>query len=64
MEQYIERGLQAASAAKISGKEVTPFILKYLAEYTKGESLQANIALIQNNVKPGAEIAKLFMALQ
>jgi len=42
---------------KIIGKEVTPFLLKYIAEHTKGESLETNIALIKHNAKIGAEIA-------
>jgi pseudouridine-5'-phosphate glycosidase len=39
------------------GKEVTPFLLQYISEHTKGESLEANIALIKNNAKVGAELA-------
>jgi len=41
----------------ISGKNVTPFILQYIAEHTKGESLEANIALIKHNAKVGTEIS-------
>jgi pseudouridine-5'-phosphate glycosidase len=57
MEIYIQQALKAADEKNISGKEVTPFLLKYIAEHTKGESLQANIALIKHNAKVGAEIA-------
>ncbi len=60
MEIYIEAALKAASENEITGKEVTPFLLKYIAEHTKGESLEANIALIKHNAKLGAEIAVAF----
>ena len=46
----------------IKGKEVTPFILQYIAKHTGGESLEANIALIKHNAKLGAEIAKELVA--
>jgi pseudouridylate synthase len=57
MEIYIQEALNAAKEKKIKGKEVTPFLLKYIAEHTNGESLEANIALIKHNAKVGAEIA-------
>lgn len=57
MEIYIQQALNAAKEKKIKGKEVTPFLLKYIAEHTHGESLEANIALIKHNAKVGAEIA-------
>ncbi|MBL7722990.1 MAG: pseudouridine-5'-phosphate glycosidase [Chitinophagaceae bacterium] len=57
MELHIQKALNAAKEKNISGKEVTPFLLKYIADHTKGESLEANIALIKHNAKVGAEIA-------
>ena len=57
MEIYIEKALKEADKKKIAGKEVTPFLLKYIADHTGGESLDANIALIKNNAKLGAELA-------
>ena len=60
MEAHIQQALHAAERQQIRGKEVTPFILKYIAEHTKGESLEANIALIKNNAMLGAEIAKAY----
>jgi pseudouridine-5'-phosphate glycosidase len=61
MELHIEKALTAAKEKNISGKEVTPFLLKYIADHTKGESLEANIALIKNNAGVGAEVAKALM---
>jgi pseudouridine-5'-phosphate glycosidase len=63
METYINEALKAASDNKVTGKEVTPFLLKYIAEHTKGESLEANIALIKHNAKIGAEIAVAYSKL-
>ncbi|KAB1155619.1 pseudouridine-5'-phosphate glycosidase [Flavobacterium luteum] len=57
IEQYILNALEAANQQKVKGKEVTPFILKYIADHTKGESLETNIALIKNNARLAAQIA-------
>jgi len=57
IEVHIQKALNAAKEKRISGKEVTPFLLQYISEHTKGESLEANIALIKNNARMGAELA-------
>jgi pseudouridine-5'-phosphate glycosidase len=57
MEGYIQKALNAAKETNITGKETTPFLLKYISEHTNGESLESNIALIKNNAKVGAELA-------
>ena len=57
IEAHILKALTEANKRNIIGKEVTPFLLRYIAENTKGESLAANIALIRNNAKVGAAIA-------
>ncbi|KTD81341.1 pseudouridine-5'-phosphate glycosidase [Legionella waltersii] len=44
-------------AKKISGKDLTPFLLKRITELTAGKSLEANIALIKNNALLGGQIA-------
>lgn len=64
MEEHIRQALAAASKQNIKGKEVTPFILQYIAEHTKGESLEANIALIKHNAKVGAEIANAYTSVK
>ncbi len=60
MKLHIDAALQAATERNIKGKEVTPFLLQWIAQHTEGESLEANIALIKNNAKLGAEIALAF----
>lgn len=57
METFIQQALKVAEEKKITGKDVTPFLLKYIADHTNGESLEANIALIKNNAKVGAALA-------
>ncbi len=57
MEVHIQEALAAAEKQKITGKEVTPFLLKYIADHTHGESLEANIALVINNARLAAKIA-------
>lgn len=57
IEQHILNALEAANQQRVKGKEVTPFILKYIANHTQGESLETNIALIKNNARLAAQIA-------
>ncbi|KAI8139956.1 Indigoidine synthase A family protein [Fennellomyces sp. T-0311] len=57
IQQAIESAISEARTKRISGKDETPFLLKRIAELTQGESLAANIALVKNNAKVGAEIA-------
>jgi pseudouridylate synthase len=60
METHILTALAVADRQHIRGKEVTPFLLQYIAGHTNGESLQSNIALILNNAQLGAKIAVAF----
>ncbi len=63
MELQIQAAMHAANQQKVKGKQVTPFLLQYIADHTRGESLQANIALVKHNAKVGSEIAKAYGAL-
>jgi pseudouridine-5'-phosphate glycosidase len=53
----ITRALSDAAQHKITGKSVTPYLLQRIYELTDGKSLVANIALVVNNARLGAEIA-------
>ncbi len=53
----IEAALDSAGKQGIRGKDVTPFLLAEIARVTEGRSLVANIALVKNNARVGAEIA-------
>jgi len=47
-----------ANAHRITGKAVTPYLLQRIFEKTDGRSLTANIALVRNNSRLAAGIAK------
>ena len=54
----IEQALAEAAAQGIAAKLVTPFLLDRIFALTDGRSLTANIALVRNNARLGAEIAQ------
>jgi len=56
----IEMALQEAKRLHIRGKETTPFLLKHVVSATAGRSLVANIALVENNARLAAEIARAY----
>jgi len=58
MAVYIEAAQQAAEAQHITGKAVTPFLLGKILELTGGRSLKTNIALVENNARVAARIAR------
>jgi pseudouridine-5'-phosphate glycosidase len=60
----IEQALADMDAAGIHGKEATPFLLGRIVEITDGASLVANIALVKNNARLGAQIATAYVARQ
>ncbi|RYZ59305.1 MAG: pseudouridine-5'-phosphate glycosidase [Proteobacteria bacterium] len=53
----IAKALAEADEKGVSGKAITPFLLKNIVERTEGKSLVANIALVKNNAKIGARLA-------
>jgi len=52
---WLAEATESASAS--TGRDVTPAILAQLHTLSNGRTLQANISLIKNNVKVGAELA-------
>ena len=54
----IEVALANAEKDGITGKDITPYLLKTIVELTNGDSLESNIKLVLNNAKLGAKIAK------
>ena len=59
----IDEAVGELDAKGISGKEATPYLLSRIAQITGGDSLRANIALVENNAVLGARIAKEFAAI-
>jgi pseudouridine-5'-phosphate glycosidase len=54
----IQQAQDEADAAGIAGKQVTPFLLQRLFELTDGATLTSNIALVRNNARLGAAVAR------
>ena len=57
-ENAIAQALQEAEARGVRGKEVTPFLLARVSELTHAESRTANVALLENNARTAAGIAR------
>jgi len=57
IDNAITTALYRASGHGVRGKEITPYLLDAIKEITGGQSLQANMQLVQNNAKLAAEIA-------
>ncbi len=55
---FIEQALAEAAAKGLPGKEITPFILAKITELSGGQSMEANIALLLNNARIAAQVAK------
>ncbi len=58
VERHLKAALAAAKKKRISGKAVTPFLLKELSVRTKGKSLRANLELLENNARFAAQVAR------
>jgi pseudouridine-5'-phosphate glycosidase len=58
----IARAQADAAQHRITGKAVTPYLLQRIFEQTAGQSLTANIALVRNNARLGAQIARAMQA--
>ena len=57
IETAINTALLKATELKITGKDITPFLLSSIEKITKGRSLEANMHLVLNNAKLAAKIA-------
>ncbi len=57
MEQLVQQAIAEAGQQGISGKALTPYLLHRVGELSGGDSLAANIQLMLNNAKLGAQIA-------
>ncbi len=62
--QAIENALEIAHQRGLAGKAVTPFLLAEIERLTGGKSLQANIALVKNNARIGAAIAREYAEIR
>lgn len=58
MNGWIAAAQEEAEKEKVAGKAVTPFLLGRIVALSAGESLRTNIALVENNARLAARIAK------
>ncbi len=58
MEPYIQQANREAHEQGIHGKALTPFLLPRISELTGGKSMRANLALLLNNARLAAQIAR------
>ena len=49
--------METAKKNKITGKELTPFLLDQITNITKGSSLKSNVQLMLNNADLASKIA-------
>jgi pseudouridine-5'-phosphate glycosidase len=63
-ERLLAEALEAAKAASIHGKAITPFLLDYIHERTDRTSVDINLEVVRGNCTLGAEIARSWSALQ
>ena len=64
VERATQAALAEADALHLKGADITPFLLKRVAELTSGASLTANIALVRHNASVGARIAVEYARLR
>jgi pseudouridine-5'-phosphate glycosidase len=57
-EPALETALAEAAARGVRGREVTPFLLERLNALTKGRSVFSNLALLRNNARLAARLAR------
>jgi pseudouridine-5'-phosphate glycosidase len=57
LRRVLNEAMDQAEHAGITGRNVTPFLLTQMAQFSEGATLRANIALLESNVKVAAEIA-------
>jgi pseudouridylate synthase len=60
-DRLLAEALEAAEAAAVRGKDVTPFLLDYMHERTDQTSVAVNLEIVRGNCKLGAEIARAWM---
>ena len=62
-DRVLATAFTAADKAGVRGKEVTPFLLQFIVEESKGKSLEVNLDLARNNVSVAGDIALAYAIL-
>ncbi len=62
LNRVLDDAVREAERSRMTGRELTPFLLSRMARQSGGATLQANTALLENNARVGAEIASALVA--
>jgi len=57
IEKIIESAISDSRNEKVSGKELTPYLLSAISKKSEGKSLKTNISLLINNARLAGKIA-------
>ena len=57
IDAWIENALRLADTEGIQGKAITPFLLDQMASLSDGRTIDANLAVVKNNVRVAVQIA-------
>ncbi|MDQ3907096.1 MAG: pseudouridine-5'-phosphate glycosidase, partial [Acidobacteriota bacterium] len=57
VEDAFAAALEEAAHAGVGGRELTPFLLRRIAERSNGATLRANLALLEENARVAARVA-------
>jgi pseudouridylate synthase len=58
LQRVLDDSLAEAERKRIAGRDLTPFLLAHMGEQSAGATLRANIALLENNARVAAQIAR------
>jgi len=58
LDAILDECLLEAQRTNVTGRDLTPFLLARMADKSKGATLRANIALLENNARVAAKIAR------
>jgi len=62
MERAIAEGLARCERESVRGPDVTPVLLATVAEATEGRSLATNLAVLVENARVGARVARALVS--
>lgn len=57
LQETLDVAIFEAEREKVAGRDLTPFLLASMAKQSRGATLRANIALLENNARVASEIA-------
>jgi pseudouridine-5'-phosphate glycosidase len=62
-DRLLAEALEAAAAASVRGKAITPFLLEYIHEHTGRASVEINLEIVRGNCALAADIARAWSTM-